>query len=189
MLSPLPRCSRRAQVSLRLAHPYQPSPYGLTGRPAHRHFRGLLSVHSRYGLYARTITYVTVIRGLQTFRHLHACPGCFRLEHRRVGLSPTRKCRLCTAHTLCRHSAANVAFLAAAGQVFHAARPRLAVRRMSGLEPGRWVSLRSRELGARPQSAIQPNCFDGSIRQPPPFNSMAYATALPLLEGAGSSQK
>ena len=27
-------------------------------------------------------------------------PGRFRLEHRRVGLSPTRKCRLCTAHTL-----------------------------------------------------------------------------------------
>src|SRR5947207_6310595 len=23
---------------------------------------------------------VTAIRGLQTFRHLHACPGCFRLE-------------------------------------------------------------------------------------------------------------
>src|SRR5215831_441986 len=26
------------------------------------------------------VTLVTAIRGLQTFRHLHACPGCFRLE-------------------------------------------------------------------------------------------------------------
>jgi hypothetical protein len=32
------------------AQPYQPSPKGLSGRPAHRPFRGLLGVHSRYGL-------------------------------------------------------------------------------------------------------------------------------------------
>jgi hypothetical protein len=127
MLSPLPRCSRRAQASLRLAHPYQPSPYGLTGRPAHRHFRGLLSVHSRYGLYARTITYVTVIRGLQTFRHLHACPGCFRLEHHRVGLSPTRKCRLCTAHTLLCRSKASFRSPGPEGQVFDLLTSKLAL--------------------------------------------------------------
>src|SRR6266404_7610119 len=47
MLPPLPRCSGGAYSSLLLAHPYQPSPEGLPGRPAHRHFRGLLSVHSR----------------------------------------------------------------------------------------------------------------------------------------------
>jgi lambda repressor-like predicted transcriptional regulator len=29
--------------------PYQPSPNGLSGRPAHDFFRGLLGVHSRYG--------------------------------------------------------------------------------------------------------------------------------------------
>lgn len=80
MLPPLPRCSRRAQTSLKLARLYQPSPKWVSGRPAHRPFRGLLSVHSRCGLHTRTVTYVTVIRGLQTFRHLHACPGCFRLE-------------------------------------------------------------------------------------------------------------
>ncbi len=80
MLPPLPRCSRRAQTSLKLTRPYQPSPKWVSGRPAHRPFRGLLSVHSRCGLHTRTVTYVTVIRGLQTFRHLHACPGCFRLE-------------------------------------------------------------------------------------------------------------
>ena len=80
MLPPLPRCSRRAQTSLELTRPYQPSPIWWSGRPAHRPFRGLLSVHSRCGLHTRTVTYVTVIRGLHTLRHLHACPGCFRLE-------------------------------------------------------------------------------------------------------------
>jgi hypothetical protein len=50
------------------------------GAPA-RPFRGLLSVYSRCGLHTRAVTkVVTAIRGLQTFRHLHACPGCFRLE-------------------------------------------------------------------------------------------------------------
>src|SRR5437763_3739798 len=64
-----------------LPHPYQPSPIPLSRRPAHRPFRGLLGVHSRCGLYTRAVTkFVTAIRGLQTFRHLHACPGCFRLE-------------------------------------------------------------------------------------------------------------
>src|SRR5271170_8075073 len=72
---------RQAYSSLKLAHPCQPSPIPLSGRPAHRHFRGLLGVHSRCGLRTRAVTkFVTAIRGLQTFRHLHACPGCFRLE-------------------------------------------------------------------------------------------------------------
>src|SRR5712664_690795 len=35
----------------------QPSPKGLSGRPAHRPFRGLLGVHSRYGLHTRAVTY------------------------------------------------------------------------------------------------------------------------------------
>src|SRR6202030_102876 len=81
MLPPLPRCSRWAYSSLKLTHPYQPSPKPLSGRPAHRPFRGLLGVHSRCGLHTRAVTkIVTVIRRLQTFRHLHACSGCFRLE-------------------------------------------------------------------------------------------------------------
>ena len=37
--------------------PCQPSPKGLSGRPAHRPFRGLLGVHSRYGLHTRAVTY------------------------------------------------------------------------------------------------------------------------------------
>src|SRR5258708_14328951 len=36
--------------------PCQPSPKGLSGRPAHRPFRGLLGVHSRYGLHTRAVT-------------------------------------------------------------------------------------------------------------------------------------
>jgi hypothetical protein len=81
MPPPLPRCSGRAHSSLKLAHPYQPSPKPLSGRPAHRPFRGLLGVHSRCGLHTRAVTKtVTVIRRLQTFRRLHACSGCFRLE-------------------------------------------------------------------------------------------------------------
>src|SRR6266481_5605315 len=81
MLPPLPRCSGWAYSSLKLAQPYQPSPIPLSGRPAHRPFRDLLSVYSRCGLHTRAVTKaVTAIRGLQTFRHLHACPGCFRLE-------------------------------------------------------------------------------------------------------------
>ena len=65
----------------KFAHPYQPSPKPLSGRSAHRPFRGLLGVHSRCGLHTRAVTkIVTVIRRLQTFRRLHACSGCFRLE-------------------------------------------------------------------------------------------------------------
>src|SRR5262249_32675804 len=61
--------------------PYQPSPKGLSGRPAHRPFRGLLSVHSRYGLHTRAATNSWhAFRRLQLFRHLHSCSGCFRLE-------------------------------------------------------------------------------------------------------------
>jgi hypothetical protein len=71
---------RTAVVFARVTHPYQPSPIPLSGRSAHRPFRGLLGVHSRCGLHTRAVTLVTAIRGLQTFRHLHACPGCFRLE-------------------------------------------------------------------------------------------------------------
>ena len=36
-------------VSLTFTQPCQPSPKGSSGRPAHRPFRGLLGVHSRYG--------------------------------------------------------------------------------------------------------------------------------------------
>ena len=96
MLPPLPRCSSRASSSLILAQPYQPSPIPLSGRPAHRRFRGLLGVHSRCGLHTRTVTkLVTAIRGLQTFRRLHACPVASGGSGRRAGLAPAGKAPPC----------------------------------------------------------------------------------------------
>ena len=43
-------------------------------------------------------------RRLQPFRHLHDCSGCFRLERLPVGLAPTGKRRLLTAHARSGHS-------------------------------------------------------------------------------------
>src|SRR6516225_9552131 len=41
--------------------------------------------------------FVTAIRGLQTFRRLHACPVASGWSDRRVDLAPTEKRRLVTA--------------------------------------------------------------------------------------------
>jgi hypothetical protein len=43
-------------VAAHFTQPYQPSPKGSSGRPAHRPFRGLLGVHSRCGLHTRAVT-------------------------------------------------------------------------------------------------------------------------------------
>jgi hypothetical protein len=51
----LPRRSGWAS-SCSFTQPYQPSPKGSSGRPAHRPFRGLLGVHSHYGLHTRAVT-------------------------------------------------------------------------------------------------------------------------------------
>jgi len=76
--------AQRLGVLLRSLHPavYQPSPIWRSGRPAHRPFRGLLGVHSRYGLHTRAVTVYRdpLIRRLQPLRYLHSCSGCFRLE-------------------------------------------------------------------------------------------------------------
>ena len=45
-----------SSLLLLLPQPCQPSPFRGAGRPAHRPFRGLLGVHSRYGLYTRHVT-------------------------------------------------------------------------------------------------------------------------------------
>src|SRR5262245_30238031 len=81
MLPPLPRCSNWVSSSL-----ISPSCISLP------------RCHCRVGLHivlfevcsafthvaactlAQSPYIVTAIRGLQTFRHLHACPGCFRRE-------------------------------------------------------------------------------------------------------------
>ena len=78
--TPVQRLARRRRSS----HPavYQPSPITLSGRPAHRPFRDLLSVHSRCGPHTRAVTYNVDLlhRRLQPFCYLHDCSGCFRLE-------------------------------------------------------------------------------------------------------------
>ena len=55
-LSPLPRRSVWAYCFAHFTQPYQPSPKGLSGRPAHRPFRGLLGVNLRYSLHTRAVT-------------------------------------------------------------------------------------------------------------------------------------
>src|SRR6202049_1158018 len=81
MLPPLPRRSVWAYCFAHFTQPYQPSPKGSSGRPAHCPFRGLLGVHSRYGLHTPSITNsCRAFRRLQLLRYLHSCSGCFRLE-------------------------------------------------------------------------------------------------------------
>lgn len=64
----------------------QPSPHWQTGRPVHRPFRGLLSVHSRYGLHTRQVTICDPLyQRLQPLRLLHDCSDCFRLEQKLPG--------------------------------------------------------------------------------------------------------
>jgi len=100
MLSPLPRRSVWAYCFAHFAQPCQPSPIWRSGRPAHRPFRGLLGVHSRYGLHTRAVTVYRdpLIRRLQPIRFLHSCSGCFRLERLPGGTCTTGKRRLFTAH-------------------------------------------------------------------------------------------
>src|SRR5216684_3446473 len=81
MLPPLPRRSAWTYCFRSVTQPCQPSPKGLSGRPAHRPFRGLLSVHSRCGLHTRAVTNSWhAFRRLQPVRYLLGCSGCFRLE-------------------------------------------------------------------------------------------------------------
>ena len=51
-----PGAATGGTASLILSQPCQPSPIWLSGRPAHCPFRGLLGVHSRYGLHTRAVT-------------------------------------------------------------------------------------------------------------------------------------
>src|SRR5271163_4310414 len=82
--------------------PCQPSPKGLSGRPAHRPFRGLLGVHPRYGLHTRAVTIYrdTHPEGFSYFVTSIAAPVASGWSNCRVGLTPTGKRRLSTAHTL-----------------------------------------------------------------------------------------
>src|SRR6202050_354631 len=101
MLSPLPRRSSWASSLLCFPQPYQPSPKGSSGRPAHLTFRGLLGVHSRYGLHTRAVTVYreTLPESFSHFVTSVTAPVASGWSGCRVGLTPTGKRRLSTAHT------------------------------------------------------------------------------------------
>jgi hypothetical protein len=76
-------------------------PILVQGRRTHWTFRGLLDVHSRYGLPARCIAKAThVSRRLRRLRYLHRRSDSYRPEQPscRVGVAPTEDQHLCTAH-------------------------------------------------------------------------------------------
>ena len=87
----------------KFTHPCQPSPIPLSGRPAHRPFRGLLGVHSRYGLHTRAVTVFrdTLSEGFSHFVTSIAAPVASGWSGCRVGFAPTGKRRLVTAHGEC----------------------------------------------------------------------------------------
>ena len=77
-------------------------PILVQGRRPHWSFRGLLDVHSRYGLSARCIAKATHLsRRLRRFCYLHRRSDSYRLERPscRMGITPTEEQHLCTAHT------------------------------------------------------------------------------------------
>src|SRR6266851_437318 len=103
--------AQRLGVLLRsFTQPYQPSPKGLSGRPAHCPFRGLLGVYSRYGLHTRAVTVYrdTLTEGFSHFVTSMTAPVAPGWSIRRVGLTPTGKRRLSTAHTQVGHRAVAV---------------------------------------------------------------------------------
>src|SRR5215208_2734630 len=104
MLPPLPRRSVWAYCFAHFTQPCQPSPKGSSGRPVHCPFRGLLGVHSRYGLHTRAVTVYrdTLSEGFSHFVTSMTAPVASGWSGRRVGLAPTGKRRLVTAHTHCR---------------------------------------------------------------------------------------
>jgi hypothetical protein len=72
-----------------------------TGRLLHYAFRGLLSVHSRYGLHPRQVAFCDPLhQRLQQSRCLHCCSDCYRVERTssRAGLTPAVDHRLFTTH-------------------------------------------------------------------------------------------
>jgi hypothetical protein len=102
MLSPLPRRSDWAYCVTQFALPYQPSPIWQSGRPAHCPFRGLLGVHSRYGLHTRAVTVYrdSLSEGFSHFVTSMTAPVASGWSGRRVGFTPTGKRRLFTAHAI-----------------------------------------------------------------------------------------
>ena len=93
-------------TSLNSPESCQPSPIWQSGRPAHCPFRGLLGVYSRYGLHTRAVTVYrdTLSEGFSHFVSSIAAPVASGWSGCRVGLAPTGKRRLVTAHARSGHS-------------------------------------------------------------------------------------
>src|SRR5258707_15430945 len=101
MLSPIPRHSDFWRTtSLNSPKSSQPSPIWQSGRPVHCPFRGLLGVHSRYGLHTRAVTVYRdrLSEGFSHFGTSMTAPVASGWSGCRVGRAPTGKRRLFTAH-------------------------------------------------------------------------------------------
>lgn len=88
-------------VFAQFPQPCQTSPIRFSGRPAHRPFRGLLSVHSRCGLHTRAATnsWHSLPEGFGHIVTSIAAPVATGWSRGQVGLTPTGKRRLFTAHS------------------------------------------------------------------------------------------
>jgi len=97
MLSPLPRHSDWRYCFAHFPQSCQPSLITLSGRPMHRPFRGLLGVHSRYGLHTRAVTVYrdTLSEGFSHFVTSIAAPVASGWSGCRVGLAPHWKAPPC----------------------------------------------------------------------------------------------
>src|SRR5271168_5226099 len=91
---------RLGPASLTSPQSCQPSPIWQSGRPVHRHFRGLLGVHSRYGLHTRAVTVYrdTLTVGFSHFVTSMTAPVASGWSGCRVGLTPTGKRRVARRH-------------------------------------------------------------------------------------------
>jgi hypothetical protein len=101
MPSPLPRWDHGEGGSLPERTVTAAFPVSVPGRLPRRTFRGLLSVHARYGLPARGAACATLSIG--SFGRIVTSPAAPLAtgwnDSCRVGLAPTEDRHLCTAHT------------------------------------------------------------------------------------------
>ncbi len=101
MPSPIPR--RNCWLRFSLASPTMTAfPAISPDRLPHYHFRGLLSVHSHYGLHTRQVPYRTLYtKGFSRFvTSTSALVATGRSKSCRAGFAPAGKQRLCTAHDI-----------------------------------------------------------------------------------------
>jgi hypothetical protein len=99
MPSPLPWWDR-GTLAVQSAPRRRPSPNSSWVGSHILPFRGLLSVHSRYGLHARRVAYATLfIEGFSDFVTSIAAPIATGWNDScRAGIAPAEDARLCTAH-------------------------------------------------------------------------------------------